>query len=64
MSVWYGQLRVEVTDGHEKHELTTVVGVVSQEWSEMILGHVGFLEHFDATFSHADRIATLVRREQ
>jgi hypothetical protein len=59
MPVWYGEIEIEVTDGRDKHDFKTIVGVVSQEWSEMILGHVGFLERFDATFSHADRTVTL-----
>ncbi|MGL4514767.1 MAG: hypothetical protein ACRCT8_16890 [Lacipirellulaceae bacterium] len=34
--------------------LPLVVGVIQGTWGEPILGHAGFLEHFDATFSYAD----------
>jgi hypothetical protein len=62
MTAWYGSLTLEVTDGDERHVLKVTVGVVEQDWSEMILGHLGFFEHFDATFSHTDRIVTLTAR--
>lgn len=63
MKVWYGRLTVEVSDENEVHSFPTTVGVVGEEWSESILGHTGFLEYFDATFSYADKLVTLVRRE-
>ncbi len=62
MNVWYGLLTIEVSDENEVHAFQTTVGVVGEEWSESILGHTGFLEHFDATFSHADKLVTLIRR--
>ena len=62
MAVWYGRLTVEVTDGVDRYSFPAVVGVVSGEWDEAILGHVGFLEHFDATFSYADKCVTLTTR--
>lgn len=62
MQVWYGELTIEVTDGKERHALPIVVGVVPQDWSEMILGHLGFFEHFDAAFSATDRTVTLTSR--
>jgi hypothetical protein len=62
MSVWYGRLTVEVSDESEVYSLPMTVGVVSEDWSESILGHAGFLEHFDATFSHVDKVVTLIRR--
>lgn len=62
MNVWYGSLTVEVSDENEAHSFSITVGVVSEEWSESILGHAGFLEHFDATFSHVDKLVTLIRR--
>lgn len=58
IQAWYGSLSIEITDG----ELSIIVGVVPQEWSEMILGHVGFFEYFDATFSDTDRAVELTRR--
>lgn len=63
MKVWYGRLTVEVSDENEVHSFPVTVGVVGEEWSESILGHTGFLEHFDATFSYADKLVTLIRRE-
>lgn len=62
MHVWYGELSIEVTDGNESYELSIVAGVVPQDWSEMILGHLGFFEYFDAVFSDTDRTVTLVAR--
>jgi predicted aspartyl protease len=62
IKVWYGKLAIEVAQADEVHSFPTVVGVVGEEWSECILGHIGFLEHFDVTFSHADKVVTLIRR--
>jgi hypothetical protein len=63
MPAWYGRITVEVTDGNELHSFPITVGVISEEWSEAILGHMGFLEFFEATFLYAD-IVTLTRRPQ
>jgi predicted aspartyl protease len=62
MLAWYGLLTLEVTDGEERHSLPITVGVVPQDWSEMILGHLGFFEYFDADFSDMDRIVSLTAR--
>jgi predicted aspartyl protease len=62
MLAWYGQMAVEVSEGHERNRFAMIVGVVQQDWTEMILGHVGFFEHFDANFSDNDRIVTLTAR--
>jgi hypothetical protein len=62
MSVWYGRIGIEITDIFDDHSVPVIVGVVSEEWSEMILGHIGFFEFFDATFSYVDRTVTLRRR--
>jgi hypothetical protein len=63
MKVWYGRLTIEVNDDEEVHSFPITVGVVGEEWSESILGHTGFLENFDATFSYADKLVTLIRRK-
>jgi hypothetical protein len=52
---------VEVADDEELYSFPIAVGIVSEEWSEAILGH-SFLEYFDATFSYADKLVTLTRR--
>jgi hypothetical protein len=62
MKVWYGRTTIEVADQQETHSFPATVGVVGEGWSESILGHVGFLEHFDASFSYIDKIVTLIRR--
>jgi predicted aspartyl protease len=62
MKVWYGKLTMEVAQEEDVHAFPITVGVVGEEWSECILGHTGFLEHFDVTFSHADKEVTLIRR--
>jgi Aspartyl protease len=62
MNVWYGRVTVEVSDENEVHSFPITVGVVGEEWSESILGHAGFLEHFDTTFSYVGKVVTLIRR--
>ena len=62
MNLWYGLLTIEVSGDNEVHAFQTTVGVVGEEWSESILGHTGFLEHLDATFSHVDKLVMLIRR--
>jgi hypothetical protein len=62
MLAWYGTLSLAITDGVEQHQFPITMGVVPQDWSEMILGHVGFFEHFDANFSYTDRVVTISRR--
>ena len=64
MLAWYGNVSLEVTDGEEQHNLPVTVGVVPQDWSEMILGHLGFFEHFDAAFSDMDKVVSLTRRSR
>lgn len=63
MQAWYTTLAIEVTDGSARHRFPITVGVVPQDWSEVILGHLGFFQRFDATFSDADRTVTLSVRE-
>jgi hypothetical protein len=62
LMAWYGKLTLEVSDGQERHVLPITVGVVRQDWSEMILGHLGFFEYFDANFSDVDKTVELSRR--
>lgn len=62
MSIAYGAATVEVTDGAERFSRPLVVGIVSESWSEAILGHTGFLEYFDATFSYVDQAVSLTFR--
>jgi hypothetical protein len=62
MRAWYGSLAIEIAEGEERHGFALTVGVVPQDWSEMILGHTGFFEHFDARFSDVDRTVTLTAR--
>jgi predicted aspartyl protease len=62
LSVTCGRLTVEITDDANSYSFPITVGIVSQDWSEAILGHHGFLEHFDATFSYADKLVTLTAR--
>lgn len=64
MSVWYARTTLEVATPEEHYSFPAIVGVVSEAWDELILGHIGFLEFFDATFSHADRIVTLSARTE
>jgi hypothetical protein len=62
MLAWYGKLSLEITDGEERYDFPVIVGVVPQDWSEMILGHLGFFEHFDANLSDTDRTVVLTAR--
>jgi predicted aspartyl protease len=63
MSIVYGEVLVDIADGDEQFSHRMTVGITSEAWSEAILGHTGFLEHFDATFSFADQTVTLVVRK-
>lgn len=62
MSVVYGRITVEIADEDDHFSFPITVGIVGEDWSEAILGHVGFLEHFDATFSYAEKLVTLTPR--
>ncbi len=64
MSIGYGEVLVEVGAGDEQFSRRIVVGIATEAWSEAILGHIGFLEHFDATFSYVDQSVTLVQRDE
>jgi hypothetical protein len=63
MSVWYGRVVIGVSDLVESYSFPLIVGVVTEDWDEIILGHIGFFEHFDAHFSDVDRIVTLMARD-
>jgi hypothetical protein len=62
LSVWYGSVVVEVSDEADLFSFPLIVGVVSEEWDELILGHLGFLQYFDVTCSYADKCVTLTAR--
>jgi hypothetical protein len=62
ISIVYGEVLVEVADGDERFSRRIAVGITSETWSEAILGHIGFLEYFDATFSYVDQTVTLRHR--
>ncbi len=62
MSIWYGSGTIEVSDGAERFFAPITLGVVSETWSEAVLGHIGFLDQFDAAFSYADQTVTLIQR--
>lgn len=64
MRAWYGALSIGIAEGEERYDFALVVGVVPQDWSEMILGRTGFFEHFDANFSDVDRKVTLTARNR
>jgi predicted aspartyl protease len=59
----YGSITVEVADDEEVYSFNIPIGIVSEDWSEAILGHT-FLEYFDATFSYRDKLVTLTRRHR
>lgn len=59
MPVWYTSLTLKISDHLESYNLPLIAGVVSENWSEMILGHIGFFEYFDADFSDARKVVTL-----
>ena len=62
ITIQYAQVTLDVTDGAERFCRQIVIGIVGEDWSEAILGHIGFLEYFDATFSHTDQHVPLVQR--
>jgi len=63
VSVSYGTVTIEVTDGIERYKWQTTVGVTNQDWSEAILGHSGCLEFFDALFRGEKHEVVLNRNE-
>ena len=54
----YGSVGVELSDASESYSFTIPVGLVSEDWSEAILGN-SFLEYFEATFSYEEKRVTL-----
>ncbi len=57
MELSYGKVIFELGAGRYIHRWCATVGITSERWAEAILGHVGFLQFFDATFmGHANRI--------
>jgi hypothetical protein len=49
-------VQLRITDGvQETYEWTAVVGFVAARLHYNLLGHAGFLQYFDATFSGADQ---------
>jgi hypothetical protein len=63
MEVPYGEISIQIHNGVEEYRWSAVVGIVSEPWPEAILGHAGFLQYFDAEFSHG-RGTLLLNRNQ
>lgn len=63
MSVDYGFVIFEITDGIETYVWQTVVGVTDQEWAEAILGHSGVLQFFDVEFRGHERELIVTRNQ-
>ena len=61
MPVSYGHVELQLTDGEETYAWRLTVGIVPEPWPEAILGHVGFLQFFDTTFSYEHRTVGLIR---
>ena len=64
LPVRYGVCELEIRQGNELFAWRINIGIVTETWSEAILGHVGFLQFFDATYSYADKIVELKSREK
>lgn len=61
MKVAYGKVMIEVGHGKQRYGWRATVGIVQQPWQEALLGHIGFLRYFDATFMGAKREIKLKR---
>ncbi len=62
VSARYGICNLEVRQSGEVFARRVTIGIVPETWSEPILGHAGFLEFFDARFSHAEKTVELWQR--
>lgn len=63
VSVSYGAVTIKLTDGDERFNWETTVGITNQDWSEAILGHSGFLKYFDVLFRGQAHEVVLNRNE-
>lgn len=61
VSVVYGTVAIDISDGTEMYRWRATIGITDQEWSEAILGHSGFLEFFDAVFRGREHEVVLNR---
>lgn len=59
MQVPYGKVSIQIKEGVEEYRWSAVVGIVAEPWPEAILGHAGFLQYFDAEFSHIRGVLNL-----
>jgi hypothetical protein len=61
MAVNYGRVTLELEKGRERYRWNTMVAIADQPWQEAILGHIGFLRHFDVEFRGEKRDVRLKR---
>lgn len=59
--IWYAKITLEISLGDESYHWETTVAVADQMWEEAILGHLGFLNYFDAKFFGEDHLIELAR---
>jgi predicted aspartyl protease len=63
IEVPYAEVPIQINDGIEDYRWSAVVGIVAEPWPEAILGHAGFLQYFDAKFSHSRGTLNLNRND-
>jgi len=61
MSVTYTNVAFELGRGRGKVYWSATVAIIEEAWQEVVLGHAGFLEYFDATFFGVRRQVRLRR---
>jgi predicted aspartyl protease len=61
LKIWPGEVEIEVAESSEVYRWQTPVGFIEtgDDLAAAYLGHVGFLEHFKATFDYAEQIVEL-----
>jgi hypothetical protein len=63
IEIAYGNVVLELSSGKKSYRWCATVGISSEPWEEAVLGHVGFLQYFDATFLGEKRAVRLKRNK-
>jgi hypothetical protein len=63
IEVAYGKVLLQIDFGKNEHRWCATVGVARESWTEAVLGHLGFVQFFDATFFGEQRVVELKRNK-
>lgn len=61
MPITYGVVTIEVEQGIESYVWHEAVGIIDEPLAEPVLGNIGFLQYFDATFRPDCVLLELIR---